>query len=77
MNLVTIYTQKNCPKCDVLKKKMEQKGIKFKEETDLPTLVALGVVYTPMLKINEVTPLLSFADARKWVDCEGEKIANS
>lgn len=42
-----------CPRCVVLKKKMEQAGMKFEVEQDVEKMTALGIKSVPMLKVGD------------------------
>lgn len=41
-----------CPKCELLKKIMEQKGIEYTVEDDVNKMLELGIEEVPMLKIQ-------------------------
>lgn len=69
---IKIYTSPVCPKCKVLKTKMERKGIIFEETTDLEPLAAAGVASLPQLEIDGI--LMGFSEANNWVDAQGAKI---
>lgn len=60
------YTQ-NCPKCDILKKKLEQKGLSFTvESNNFQKLINAGIKQLPVLEIDD--KLLSFSDAIKYIN---------
>jgi len=66
-----LYTT-HCPRCEVLKKKLQQKNIDFIEETDMNKMLNLNIKTAPMLQIEENTTLLDFSAALKWInDLEG------
>lgn len=56
----------SCPKCEVLKKKMDEKMIQYQENTSVEEMCALGLTHVPILSINGV--YLDFLDAVKWVN---------
>lgn len=65
MHTVIFYTI-HCPACNVLKKKLDAKGIQYEEVTDRDLMIAKGFSSMPMLEIDG--QVLNYADARKWVD---------
>lgn len=64
MNIVLYST--HCPRCTVLEKKLEAKGIKFEVETSVDNMLALGITQVPMLRVDD--KLLNFAEANTWVN---------
>ena len=65
MNEIILYTT-HCPKCRVLEKKMEQKGIKFTTCEDIDEMNNLGFTSAPMLKIDN--NFMEFNKAIKWIN---------
>ena len=59
MNIVLYST--HCPRCAVLEKKLEAKGIKFEVETSVDDMLALGITQVPMLRVDD--KLLNFSEA--------------
>lgn len=55
-----------CPKCSVIKKKLDAKGIEYTENSDVDTMVALGISQVPALSVDG--ELLSFVEANQWVN---------
>ena len=64
---VVLYTTE-CPQCGVLTKKLEAKGIKFTKNTDVETMLNMGIDAVPMLAVDD--KLLSFTDAVAWVNAQ-------
>lgn len=64
MNIVLYST--HCPRCTVLEKKLEAKGIKFEVETSVDDMLALGITQVPMLRVDD--KLLNFTEANTWVN---------
>ena len=64
MNIVLYST--HCPRCTVLEKKLQAKGIKFEIETSVDDMLALGITQVPMLRVDD--KLLNFAEANTWVN---------
>lgn len=64
--MVTIYTTETCPRCKVLKKKLEQKNIMFNEVNDVEQLKLLNIDAVPVLDIGG--KLLDFSEANNWIN---------
>lgn len=62
---IIIYST-GCPKCNVLKKKLVKKNIKFTESNDVDVMTSLGIDQVPVLSVNG--KLLDFVKANKWVN---------
>lgn len=63
MNVVLFSN--NCPRCKVLKTKLEQSSIKFKEINDIELMVQRGFITTPILEVDGVT--YEFKEAVEWI----------
>lgn len=63
--MIILYST-GCPKCEVLKEKMEQKGVNYElcENTDV--MKALGITIVPMLNIDGI--LFNFVDSVKYIN---------
>lgn len=65
---IVLYSN-NCPKCNILKKKLAEKNIEYTECNDIDTMVALGISCVPVLGVNGT--LMDFKDAVIWLKgCE-------
>lgn len=63
---MTLYT-KECPKCIILKEKLEQKGLSFTiEDSDFTKLTDAGIDSIPVLEVDG--RLLLFNDAVQYVN---------
>ena len=62
---VTLYSSPTCPKCKVLKMKLQEVGVEFVEEHDISYLDGLGIRTLPQLKI-EGQELMDFGAAVKY-----------
>lgn len=62
---IVLYST-GCPKCSILKKKLEEKQIPYDTVTDVKEMLALGINEVPVLSVNG--ELLPFAEAVKWVN---------
>lgn len=63
-----IFYSTNCPKCNVLKTKLNNKGIKYTEENSVDKMLQLGIQSAPALSVNG--ELMDFSEAIKWIGKE-------
>lgn len=64
---IILYTT-GCPRCTVLKKKLDEKGVEYEQNTNTEDMLAVGIDEVPVLKVND--KLLNFAEAVKWVSSQ-------
>lgn len=64
MNIILYST--GCPKCKVLKKKLEDKNVDYTENNDIEKMTELGIMQVPVLSINN--ELMSFTQAVEWIN---------
>lgn len=62
---ITLYTT-DCPKCNVLKSKLQNKNIEFTENNAVDEMLALGITQAPVLSVDG--ELLDFKSAVIWVN---------
>ena len=66
---ITLWST-NCPKCNVIKKKLEQKGIKFDLVEDTDKVLEFGklnkVMSAPILVIDD--QIMDFKAANDWIN---------
>ena len=63
--MVVLYST-NCPKCQVLEKKLRDKGIEFQIETDVEIMENKGFLMVPMLEVGE--EIYDYNEALQWVN---------
>lgn len=63
--MYTIYST-GCPKCNVLKAKMEQKGMEYTECQDVSEMERMGIQSVPVLEADG--QLLTFAEAIQFIN---------
>ena len=61
---VVLYST-GCPKCTVLKKKLQAKNIGFTEINDIDTMLKMGLDEVPVLKVDN--QMMPFKKAVEWV----------
>lgn len=64
--MITIFSKEGCPKCRVLKMKLEQKGIQYEDRHDVEKLQELGFKSLPILDVDG--SMMKFEDAVKYVN---------
>ena len=69
---VIVYSTPACPKCKILKAKLDKKGISYIEEHSIEKMQELGIDAVPCLQIDEGL-LMNFGEANKWVNEQEEK----
>lgn len=62
---VILYST-GCPKCNVLKKKLNDKNINFTENNDIDIMTSLGIEQVPVLSIDG--KLMDFTQANTWIN---------
>lgn len=62
---VVLYST-GCPRCTVLKKKLNEKNINYSECTDIDKMTFLGIQTVPVLSINN--ELMVFNSAVNWIN---------
>jgi glutaredoxin len=55
-----------CPKCKVLKKKLDDKNISYQLETNVSTMLSLGITQVPILQVEN--KFLDFTEAVNFVN---------
>ena len=61
----TLYST-NCPKCQILEKKLAQKGIEYIEINDVQQMLDMGLKSVPWLEVEG--QMMDFNQANKWIN---------
>lgn len=64
--MITIYTTETCPKCKILKKKLQNKEIPYVEIQDIDELIKLNIDEVPVVKVDD--NIMNFNEAVTWVN---------
>ena len=64
---IILYSN-DCPRCKIIKKKLDDKGIKYLEINDEELMISKGFTYMPMLEVNTV--IMDFSAANAWVNAQ-------
>lgn len=67
--MVVVYST-GCPKCQILKKKLEEKDIEFTECSDVQKMLGLGITTVPVMEIDG--NLMDFKSSVEWVNNQGD-----
>lgn len=65
MNKLVLYTTE-CPRCKILKKKLEQKNLDYGEVSDLDQMLAKGFKSVPVLEVDGKA--YSYEDAMNFLN---------
>lgn len=63
--MVTLYST-GCPRCDILKKKLDDKKIPFVLVTDEDVMLSMNLTQVPVLEVDG--ELMEYRDAVGWVN---------
>lgn len=61
---VVLY-EHGCPKCKVLKTKLDQKGIKYENVTNVEVMKSKGFTTAPKLEVDGT--IMDFKEAVDWI----------
>lgn len=64
MNVILYST--GCPKCKVLKQKLDNKSVSYMENSSVDEMLSLGITQVPVLSVDG--ELLAFQQANEWVN---------
>lgn len=64
MNVVLYST--GCPQCKVLESKLKQKGVDYKEITDMDIMTEKGYMSVPILEVDNISMI--FKQAVDWIN---------
>ena len=64
--MITVYSKPGCPKCRVLKMKLDKKGIEYDDFQDVDKMMKMGLLSLPILCVDG--KMIKFEDAVKYVN---------
>lgn len=67
-----LHTTETCPKCKVVKMKLEQAGLEVEINQDISKMETLGIQQVPVLELNNGS-LLDFSQIIKYIAEESKK----
>lgn len=62
---VTLYST-GCPKCQVLKKKLDSAGIEYDIDSNIEKMLDMGISVVPVLDVDG--DMLPFKQAADWIN---------
>lgn len=63
--MIVLYTT-GCPKCNVLKKKLDNKGVVYTINNSVEDMTSMGITHVPVLRVG--SELLGYMDAINWIN---------
>lgn len=63
--MIILYSN-GCPKCNILKKKLKDKNIRYIEENNQEVMLDMGLKTVPWLSID--SEMMDFNQAVKWIN---------
>lgn len=66
---IVLYSN-NCPRCNVLEKKLKQKNISYKEVNDIEEMKEKGYLSVPVLEVDGTS--MDFKTANDWINSQEE-----
>lgn len=67
--MLVLYST-GCPKCGILKKKLDERGMQYQENTAVEEMLSLGITSAPVLCVDG--QMMDFANAVKWINNQGD-----
>jgi glutaredoxin len=61
----TILYSTNCPKCEILKEKLDEKNITYEICSDVKLMISKGFRSAPILEVNNVA--MTYLEAINWI----------
>ena len=65
--MIVLYTTKTCPKCGIVKAKLENKKIEYTLINDESILEEKGYDLLPVLEVDEIV-MKSMLDINNWIN---------
>ena len=63
---MTLYTKDDCSRCDMIKDKLNSKGVSFNEVKDEEIIISLGIDFLPVLEVEG--ELLDLGKANNYIN---------
>ena len=67
--MLVLYST-GCPKCGILKKKLDERGMEYQENTAVEEMLSLGITSVPVLCVDG--EMMDFPNAVKWINNQGD-----
>lgn len=63
--MIVLYSN-DCPRCKILKAKLDQKGVEYQIVNDVALMISMGMSMMPVLEVEGVR--YEYGEAVKWVN---------
>ena len=70
--MITVYSSSTCPKCKVLKMKLDKLGIAYNTNENIDEMEKLGIKSLPMMQVGD-NELLDFGAAIAFIRKLGDE----
>lgn len=64
--MVTLYTMKNCPKCTILGRKLDERGVEYNKVEDVELMLSKGFMSAPILEVDGEP--MKYKEAFEWTE---------
>jgi len=68
MHIIVLYSN-GCPKCNVLKSKLDEKNIKYEICSDIDIMLGKGFKSVPMLEVDN--KIMDYIESLNWIKEQG------
>lgn len=65
MSKKVIFYSSKCPRCLILEKKLQVKGVKYEECNDVQLMLSKGLETAPALEVDGI--IMNFKEAVEWI----------
>lgn len=65
--MIAVFSRPNCPKCMILKSRLETEDREFKTSDDAEHMASLGIMSVPMMQVDD-GDLMDFNSAMAWLN---------
>lgn len=64
--MVVLYSTLDCPRCQELKRKLNEANIAYVNECNIERMTEIGITSVPILEVNGVK--MKLKTANEWID---------
>lgn len=68
IHIIVLYSN-GCPKCNVLKSKLDEKNIKYEICSDIDIMLGKGFKSVPMLEVDN--KIMDYIESLNWIKEQG------
>lgn len=63
-----VYTNEGCPRCEIIKEKLEKKGIEYEEVSDFDKNWLAGLGFSILPVVEYYGTMMNFNMANNWIN---------